>query len=382
MKFFVTTTIPSTLEFYSGQISLWNQYYEICAISSKKDLLSNFGKAENVNVQFIDMERDPSPLKDLKSLYSFIRLFIKEKPEIVHGGTPKAALLSMIAAWITHRPIRIYMCHGLRFEAFSGFKRKFLVFMEKLTCRCATDVICVSFGTREGLIKANCCTEGKAKVIGYGSPCGIDLSHYDNIPNFQKDTFRQSIGIKSTDFVFLFIGRIVRDKGVNELISSFIALSSKYDNIHLVVLGCYGVTNKVEDNSKNEIENNPRIHYMCQQNDIRPFMMASDVFVLPSYREGLSTVLVESGAMSLPAITCNVTGCNEIIEDGVNGLLIEPRNTDSLYNAMEKVYSNPQMLKDMGTNARKLVSERYEQSVVWNNYLQEYLKLKDRINHV
>jgi glycosyltransferase involved in cell wall biosynthesis len=121
---------------------------------------------------------------------------------------------------------------------------------------------------------------------------------------------------------------------------------------------------------------------MGQQYDIRPFMMASDVFVLPSYREGLSTVLVESGAMSLPAITCNVTGCNEIIEDGVNGLLIEPRNTDSLFRAMEKVYCNPQMLKRMGVNARKLVSERYEQSVVWNNYLQEYLKLKDRIKHV
>jgi glycosyltransferase involved in cell wall biosynthesis len=344
--------------------------------------LSNFGKVENVNIKYIDMEREPSPIKDLKSLYSFIRLFIKEKPEIVHGGTPKAALLSMIAAWITRRPIRIYMCHGLRFEAFGGFKRKFLVFMEKLTCWCATDVICVSFGTRDGLIKSNCCKEGKAKVIGDGSPCGIDLSHYDNIPNFQKNIFRHSLGIKSTDFVFLFIGRIVRDKGVNELISSFTALSSKYDDIHLIVLGGYGATNKVEECTEDEIENNPKIHYMGQQYDIRPFMMASDVFVLPSYREGLSTVLVESGAMSLPAITCNVTGCNEIIEDGVNGLLIEPRNTDSLFRAMEKVYCNPQMLKRMGVNARKLVSERYEQSVVWNNYLQEYLKLKDRIKHV
>jgi glycosyltransferase involved in cell wall biosynthesis len=148
------------------------------------------------------------------------------------------------------------------------------------------------------------------------------------------------------------------------------------------MLGNIHKSNGIDDASMSEIENNPNIHYMGQQHDIRPFMMSADVFVLPSYREGLSTVLVESGAMSLPASTCNVTGCNEIVENGVNGLLIEPRNAESLYQAMKSIYLNPQNLREMGSNARRLVSERYEQSVVWSNYLNEFVKLKERLNHV
>ena len=379
MKFFVTTTIPETLIFYAGQMGMWNKHFEVCAISSKEQMLKQFGREVGVRTEFIDMAREPSPLKDAKSLWRFIKLFRKERPEIVHGGTPKASMLSMLAAWITRRPIRIYMCHGLRFEAFSGFKRKFLIFMEWLTCRCATDVICVSFGARNGLVATGACPNKKARVVGHGSPCGINLSRYSQPSDFQKDSFRKSINIAPCDFVFIFIGRIVRDKGVNELISAFNRLHARYNDVQLIVLGQFNDYNAVDESTRHEIETNPNIRYMGQQRDIRPYVMASDVLVLPSYREGLSTVLVEAGAMSMPAITCDVTGCNEIIEDGKNGLLIEPRNEDALYDAMEKMYTHRTRLPEIGKEARKLVAERYEESVVWNNYLTEFLKLKERL---
>ena len=389
-KFYITTTIPDTLDFFSGQPELWKQNFDVCAISSKREMLESWGKQEGIRTYFLDLARNPSPLKDLRSLLSFITLFYKDKPEIVHGGTPKASFLSMIAAWITRRPIRIYMCHGLRYQAFSGRYRKFLMLMEKITCKCATDVICVSLGTMQGLTADGICPPDKARVIGYGSACGIDLTHYSLDKNGLDSNIRKKIGISDDAYIYLFIGRVVHDKGISELIRSFTQIERIKKNVHFVILGAfYQEDDPIDEETMHEIKKNPCIHYMGQQTDVRPYLKAANIFVLPSYREGLSTVLVEAGAMGKASITSNVTGCGEIIENGKNGILISSPNLhqggnpeqmcNELLQAMIYAYEHPSEIEQMGKMARKRIEERYEQQVVWQNYNEEYLRLAKRL---
>ena len=168
-KFFITTTVARTLYFFRGQARLWQQEFDVSAISSEKDRLATFAKEECIRYKYIPMHREISVWADFVCLLRFIWLFLKERPYVVHGNTPKASMLSMFAAWLTRRPVRIYMCHGLRYQTAEGLLRKILMFMEKVSCSCANNVICVSEGVKEQLIKDGRCDKKKAKVIRYGT---------------------------------------------------------------------------------------------------------------------------------------------------------------------------------------------------------------------
>lgn len=380
MKFFIITTIPTTLGFFRGQPRIWSERFDVCAVSSMRKELEAFGRDEGIRTHYIPMEREISLLKDVYSLLCFIWLFLRERPEVVHGNTPKGALLSMAAAWLTRRPVRLYMCHGLRYQGFSGRFRRMLMFMERLTCRFATQVITVGSSTREALVADGLCPAEKVKVVGYGS-LGIDLTRYAVCGKEEKAALRQKHGLSADDFVYLFIGRLVHDKGVNELVEAFLRLSQENPHAHLVILG----SNKREADSVSEatiekITQTPSIHYLGQQADVRPFFSLCDVFVLPSYREGLSMVLIESGAMGRPAITCAVTGCKEIVADGENGWLIPPRDAGALYEAMATAAAHPERLEAFGHHAREIVEERYERQKVWQAYWKVYKSLGESLN--
>lgn len=389
-KFYITTTVPETLGFFVGQPRIWKESFDVCAISSNREKLCQFAEREGIEWYNIDMARNPSLFKDIISLKKFIVLFLKRKPEIVHAGTPKASLLALIAAWITRRPIRIYMCHGLRYQAFSGIMRIFLMLMEKISCACATDVICISNGTLQGLLKDNICRPDKARIIRYGSSCGINLIYFNKKSISNISGIRKEIGVDDEAFLYLFAGRIVHDKGVEELVRSFKKIQQVKANAHLVILGSFSQDlDPVSTESIEEMKENHNIHLLGQKNDVRPYMSASDLFVLPSYREGLSTVLVEAGAMELASITCDVTGCSEIIEDGVNGVVISsptvsqggnPQKMEKdLYDAMLWCYEHPENLKVMGTAARKRIEDRFDEKIVWKNYYEEYKRIVNRI---
>ena len=156
-KFYITTTIARTLFFFKGQVRKWNRYYDIYAISNEEDRLKEFAEEEGVNYKLMRMHREISILNDLVNLFGFIWIFLIERPYVVHGNTPKASMLSMVAAWITRVPVRIYMCHGLRYQTATGYLRKVLMAFEKLSCSCANSVICVSNGVKDQLIKDGLC---------------------------------------------------------------------------------------------------------------------------------------------------------------------------------------------------------------------------------
>lgn len=374
-KFFITTTIPVTLVFFKGNLAYLNKTFDIRAISSQKEKLEKVGEEEGIKTYYIPMRRPISLFRDIICLFRFISLFLKEHPDIVHGNTPKASMLSMLAAKITGVKVRIYMCHGLRYQGTSGIMRWLLIQMEKLTCACATEVICVSKGVRETLVEDGICTKNKAVVIHHGSAAGIDLEKFKVDPS-QKSDIRKSLSISPSDFVFVFVGRIVKDKGINELVNAFVKLQTLSQTIHIILVGPEeGSLNPISDECRKHIETNKNIHVVGSQSDIRPYLLSSDAFVLPSYREGFGMVLIEAGALGLPSITTDISGCNEIIIQGENGEIIPPHDEKALYEKMKEWVEQPEKVALMASKARSLVESRFEQKVVWEALLLEYRRL-------
>jgi len=375
-KFFITTTIPATLGFFKGNLAYLNEVFEVYAISSQKDELNELGRKEGIKTFFIPMRRPISLFYDIVSLFRFIKLFLVERPDIVHGNTPKASLLSMVSAKLSGVKVRIYMCHGLRYQGTTGIMRLLLMKMEKITCACATEVICVSKGVRNILIEDGICAKNKAVVIHHGSASGIDLDYFKIDSSLQNTDVREKLGISLTDFIFIFVGRIVKDKGVNELISSFEKLHSQINSVHLILVGSEEKDlNPISKKNRETIETHLNIHAVGRQIDIRPYLLSSDAFVLPSYREGFGMVLLEAGAMGLPCITTNISGCNEIVIHGENGEIIPPRDENALYEKMKDWVVHKDKLAYMSSHARSFVENRFDKKTVWLKLLDEYNRL-------
>lgn len=349
-KLFFVTTIAGSLNFFKGQYQLLLSDFDITAIASDKKRLKEVGEENHIKIHYIPMEREISIFKDIYCLICFIFYFIRQRPYIVHGNTPKGSLLSMIAAWITRVPVRIYMCHGLRYQGCYGLKRKLLMFMERISCSCATEIICVSHGIKEVLIEDRI-TNKEPIVIWNGSVQGIDMGKFnpDNITD--KQGLKGKYGIEDDDFVLTFVGRIVKDKGINELVEAFEYLSLKYSDIKLLLIGWNeDKGNPVSDKTKEIIDNNKNIIVTGPQSNIVPFLSITDLFVFPSYREGFGLSLMEAGAMNVPSIASNIPGCNEVIIDGLTGLLIEPRSTSAIIESIEKLYNGRELLDYLKSN--------------------------------
>ena len=374
--FYVVTTIPSSLHFFKGQLSYLSNDFDLVAISSDRYALEQFGNEEGIKTYCIPMKRVISLWDDFGSLIRFLVFFRRTRTDIVHGNTPKASFLSMVAAKLTGVSTRIYMCHGLRYQGYSGPMRSLLKIMERISCYCSTTVLCVSNGVKKALIADRICKASKLKVVGNGSVNGIDIEKFcrKNVPMENHSTMMK---VKK-EFIFCFVGRIVKDKGVNELVAAFKQLVGLYNDIKLVIVGSFEDSgNSVATITRSEIESNPNIRYLGKQKDVRPFMCMSDVFVLPSYREGFGMVLMEAGALEVPCITTDISGCNEIIQDGVNGRIIPSRNEGALYEAMRWFYEHrDDEVKEMARRARHMIIERYEQQKVWKAFLEEYHSLE------
>ena len=253
--------------------------------------------------------------------------------------------------------------------------RKLLIWMEKLTCACASEVICVSKGVRETFAKDGICALSKSVVLGDGSATGLDLDHF-NPSVVEHGVMREELGLSPEDFVFIFVGRIVTDKGINELVDAFDRLSSEYGHAHLVLVGAEETEqNPITKHTRGLIERNGNIHAIGRRNDVRPYLADADAFVLPSYREGFGMVLIEANAMDVPAISTDIIGCNEVVLPRENGELVPARDADGLYAKMKEWIDSPQKVKDMAQNCRKLVEQRFDRKMVWKTSLEEYQRL-------
>jgi len=381
LKLIRITTVPISLEkLLENQLRYMSQFYEVVAVSSDEVNLKKVGNKQGVRTFTIDMTRTISPLKDLFSLIKMIKFLRKEKPAIVHTHTPKAGTVGMIAAKIACVPHRLHTVAGLPLLEATGNRRTLLNFVEKLTYKCATGVYPNSHGLADLILQNKLCSRHKIKVLANGSSNGIDTTYFNpEIYSFsEKDKVKQELGLIDTDFVYIFVGRIVRDKGVNELVKAFLSINVKYPQSKLLLVGSYeSELDPLLPDTLKRIKENSSIIEVGYQFDVRLYFAISDVLVFPSYREGFPNVVMQAGAMGLPSIVSNINGCNEIVIENENGIIIPVKNTEKLYDAMDSVVSSDFLINKMKQNARKMIVSRYEQIVVWNSLLEEYKKIED-----
>lgn len=368
------TTHSQTLGLLKGQIGFLGKEMDVILVAKDTGNLKQLAESEGVKYRDIDMHREISPINDLKSLFMLIKLFRIEKPDIVHANTPKGALLGLLAAKITGVKHRIYNVNGLRFETATGNFRKLLIFMEKIACRCATKVIPQSNGVAEIVLRKHI-TKKPLGVILNGSGNGVDTDWFD--PN-SKELLEIASKIKGNfkGVSFIFIGRLVGDKGVNELIEAFTRLKSQYSDVRLFLIGSR--EDKLDPLNKEtifKIEQEKDIIEFGHQKDVRPFLLSSDIFVLPSYREGFPNVVLEAAAMGLPCIVSDVNGATDAVINGQNGIVIPKKDSEALYQAMKQLYSDRELREKMSANARPFVAERFNRKDVWEATLEMYKSL-------
>lgn len=349
---------------------LTNEGYEVIALASPDEDLKELGEREGVRTIGIEMERHVNPLKDIISLAKLIWVLKKEKPNIVHSMTPKAGLLCMMAAKITGVPIRLHTFTGLVWPTATGILQKILMMTDKITCACATHIVPEGEGVRQDLQR--CITKKPMRVLGYGNVRGVDLDYWK----------RNKERADGTLFTFIFVGRIVGAKGINELVDAFIRYHNENVATRLLLVGPYEENlDPVLPETKRLIEFVDSIVVVGNQKDVRPFYEQGDVLVFPSYREGFPNVVLEAGAMELSSIVTDINGSREIIEHGKNGLIVPPRDEQALYEAMKWIAEHPEERKKMEENARPMVASRYEQSFVrqcLKDYYKKILSLQDK----
>ena len=370
-----------------NQLTFMSAHFDITAISADKERLEKFGKDNNIKTKHIALTRQITPLQDLKTLWQLYRFLKKEKPQIVHSHTPKAGIIGMLAAKLAGVPNRLHTVAGLPLLEATGFKRKVLNFVERLTYTSATKVYPNSYGLEKIILDLNFLPNKKCKVIANGSSNGINTNYFnpENYSEKDNESLRNALKINKKDFVFIFVGRLVSDKGINELIQAFTKLvnaqqiSENLREIKNTKLLLVGPLESELDPLKKEtllaIENNDNIISVGYQQDVRPYFAIANALTFPSYREGLPNVVLQAGAMDLPSIVTNINGCNEIIEHNTNGVIIPVKDQDALFTAMTTLMDNTSLFSTLQTNARESIVNRYQQQVVWDALLKEYKQL-------
>ena len=335
--------------------------YEIVSVSSPGKSLIRL-REKGVKVIEVPMERHISLFKDLKSLMQLISVFRKEKPYIVHSMTPKAGMLCILAGWLTRVPRRVHTFTGLVWPTSTGVKRRILMATDWLTCACATHIIPEGKGVMNDL--QNHITKKPMKVLGYGNVRGVDMEKFSR----RTEVEDMAKGIKTEGiFTFIFVGRIVGDKGINELVSAFAELHKKYEKTRLLLIGNFEQhLDPLQAETLNVIDKHTSIESLGPKygDELLAYYAASDCFVFTSYREGFPNTVMEAGAMGLPSIVTDINGSREIIMDGKNGVIIPSKDVEALYHAMEEMITNSDKTKEYADNAREMIASRFERGFV------------------
>lgn len=373
------TTIPMSLAFLRGQVGFMKAHgLRVRALSSPGPDLDAFGEDENVEVSAVEMPRRITPLRDLRAVAAIVGEMRRIGPTIVHAHTPKGGLLGMIAASIHRAPVRIYHMRGLPLMGSTGLKRRLLWITEWVACRLAHQVLCVSHSVRREAVDAGICEPEKITVLLGGSGNGVDAAGRFDAEAFDDEVrlaTRARFGISLDALVIGFVGRIVRDKGVVELVTAWRELRDAFPHLHLLVVGPFEPQDPVPIETERMLREDPRVHLAGMDWNTPPLYAAMDVVALPTYREGFPNVPLEAAAMRLPVVATRIPGCIDAVAEDETGLLVPPRDAASLAAALRTYIVKPELRLLHGAAGRKRVVENFGQEALWEALLREYRRL-------
>ena len=395
------TTVPISLKLLlRGQFTFFKSHgFEVLTVSADgaevKDMIE-----DGITHQVVPMTRTITPVSDFVSLIKLIQVIRKFNPDIVHTHTPKAGLLGMMAAWVCRVPVRMHTVAGLPLMEATGVKKMILKITERITYACATNVYPNSKGLFDFIISEFQIPDSrfqtslekvaerdrpqfeirnlKFKIIGRGSSNGIDSSFFSRTPELQNraDEIRKQYHIPEGAIVFSFVGRVVKDKGIVELITAFKMILKTREDAYLLLVGpLEQELDPLPAEVLDFIQQHPQVVAAGYQNDVRPWMVASDVFVFPSYREGFPNVVMQAACLEVPCIVSDINGCNEIIEAQVNGLIVPAKDAKALFEAMQAMMTDQDKRESFAKKSREFVSKNFDQQFVWGQLLAEYRRV-------
>lgn len=375
-------TSPLFLNFLRGQIAyLRERGVEVSVICSPGELLDAFVQKEQVPGYGVEMPRRITPLRDVIALIQLIRFLRKVCPHMAHANTPKGGLLGMISAWFCRVPVRIYHIRGLPFLTASGWKRTVLRWSEKIACRLAHSVLCVSHSVRQIAVQEGLCAEDKIRVLASGSGQGVDADGRFNPARLSEEALRilrSELHIPDEATVIGYVGRVVRDKGMEELAEAWTQLRERYPDLYLLLVGDYEPQDPISDTVRRLFSDDPRVILTGWVNDTAPYYALMGVLVLPSYREGFPNTPLEASAMCVPVVATRIPGCVDAVVDGLTGVLVPVRDAQALAEAIDRYIRQPNLRLQHGRAGRERVLREFRQEVLWQALYEHYQLLMQK----
>lgn len=378
------TTAPQTLWFLQGQVGyLKRQGVEVVALSSPGELLDRFAAQEQIRVHGLEMARRITPLRDVIATVRLWRWLREVRPDVVDAHTPKGGLLGMLGARLAGVPVRIYHMHGLPFMTANGVKRRLLRWAEKISCLLAHQVFCVSASLRDAAVAEGLCAPAKMAVVHHGSINGVAAETSFNPARFgeaARAASRAAHGIPCDARVVGYVGRVVRDKGLVELIEAWQVLRAEFPELHLLVVGTAEPQDPLPPETDRLMRTDARVHLTGFVWDTASLYSAMDLVALPTYREGFGLVAIEAAAMGLPVVATLVPGCVDAVQDGVTGTLVPSRDAPALAGAIRRYLRDPELRRRHGRAGRARAVQDFGQQAIWEALYAEYARLLSRLD--
>lgn len=347
------------------------KHFEVLANEFDITLVANFESEEDFNIPFvvqtknIQIQRKISLLKDLLALFQLYFFLKKNKFDSIHTVTPKAGLLGIVASWLAGIPVRIHIFTGQVWHTSNGIKKIFLMFLDKVVVLLSTHILVDGYPQKIFLEENKILRKGGSIVLGNGSICGVDCNRFKPSLNIRKKV-RDNLGFNDIDFVYGFLGRLNRDKGVLELLDAFKKIDDEISNVKLLLIGFD------EENFSSKIEKLNNITFVGSTNVPEIILQAVDVFCLPSHREAFGLSVLEASALQIPVVCSNTYGLQDAVIENETGLVHKVHDYIDLYDKMKYLYQNSEIRDKLGKKGRVFVEEKFSSQFVTNEWLKFY----------
>ncbi len=381
-RLLIVVTHPKTaLYLMRGQLAfLARRGFEVAVASAAGPELLDVARAEGLRTFSVPFRRELSPMTDLAAVLALVRVMRAFRPEIVSASTPKAGLLGMLAARIAGVPKRLLTIRGLRLETVSTLQRWILIRARRLAGRCAHQILCVSPSLRRRYLELGLAPADKTRVLGKGSSNGIDLARFDAADLDERAAaLRAGLGIPESAEVVGFVGRLTRDKGIEDLAETFLdSLLPRRPGAFLVLVGDFEVGDAIASETRDRLQRHPRVVCVGWTPDPIPYYRLFTVLAFPSYREGFPNVPLEAAAARLPVVGYAATGTVDAVVEGVTGTLVPVGARTALAERLTAYLDDPESRRLHGEAGRRRVEEVFRQERVWESWLEEYETLSRR----